>query len=106
VQKWRDVLVGIALIVLVLVRRVRGSILKGSSQSVELQELVRRLKVASIITFVFCEIPALVGLLLFLMGGFHKEFYLLLACSLAAMFVYFPKYEHWDTWLKKQSRFF
>lgn len=106
VQKWRDVFVGAALIVLVLVRRIRGAILKGGAQRAELPELVKRLKIASVVTFVFCELPAIVGLVLFLLGGFHKEFYLLLACSLAAMFVYFPKYEHWESWLKRQSRFY
>jgi len=52
----------------------------------------------SIITFAFCEVPAVLGLVLFLIGGLRTDFYILLAISLGVKFANFPKYAEWENW--------
>jgi F0F1-type ATP synthase membrane subunit c/vacuolar-type H+-ATPase subunit K len=86
------------LFVLVGVRMSRKSVLKkGTGDSPK--TLVNKLRTATIVTFALCEVPAILGLVLFLLGGSAKDFYSLALVSLAFMVLYFPRYRHWETWV-------
>ena len=95
-----DIFYGLALMALVAIRVLRKTLLK-SNPGDDGKILVRKLVVAHIVTYCLCEIPAILGLVLFLMGGHYREFYVLLLFSLLLMVLYFPKIDHWEAWLRK-----
>jgi hypothetical protein len=88
-----------AIVAVILIRILRQALLdrpagRGTGLS------LRRIQQASIVTMVLCEVPALLGLVLFLVGGFNVDFYLLLFVSLVLIFMYFPRLSHWRELLK------
>jgi hypothetical protein len=60
----------------------------------------RRLQKAILVVLVLGEIPAILGLGLFLVGGNGADFYMLLFASLALTFINFPRRAAWEEWLK------
>lgn len=101
----KDVFLFAVLLVLVIIRKVRSSILKKEKTDTR-KMVLNKLKTAAIATFALCEIPAVMGLVIFFMGGLDKEYYILLTCSIVAMFVYFPRFRHWQAFLGKVSSFY
>jgi hypothetical protein len=59
-----------------------------------------RLQRAAFLTLVLGEIPAMLGLVLFLIGGSAGDFYRLLAVSLVLVFIHFPRRGVWEESLK------
>ncbi len=55
----------------------------------------RRLITTSVITAAFAEVPAILGLVLFMLWGLSGDFYALLALSLALQTIYFPRLDGW-----------
>lgn len=98
----RYVFYGLAVIQVVIIRVLRGTLLK-KSPSDDAVKLKGKLFKASIFTSAFCEVPAIFGLVLFLLGGLYKDFYILLFVSLFLMFMFFPRYNNWETWLKENN---
>jgi F0F1-type ATP synthase membrane subunit c/vacuolar-type H+-ATPase subunit K len=88
----------VILFVLVGVRMIRKGVLKRAPGD-NPKALVNKLRVATILTFALCEVPAILGLVLFLLGGSSKDFYSLALVSVAFMVLYFPRYRHWETWV-------
>lgn len=79
----------------VLVRLAARSALKvrpGEDQ----RGLVSRLSRASVVTSALAEIPAVLGLVLFLLTGLSRDFYPLLFVSLFLEFMYFPRLRVWQ----------
>lgn len=93
------------LLVLVGIRRARKSILKKEKTDNK-ESLMNKLRIATIATFALGEVPALMGLIMFFMGGVTKEYYILLTCSIITMFIYFPRYRHWQAFVGRTSSFF
>lgn len=60
----------------------------------------RRLQGASLIMLVLGEIPAILGLGLFLLGGGASDFYKFLFVSIVLTFINFPRLGAWEEWLK------
>ncbi len=60
----------------------------------------RRLQTASLVILVLGEIPAVLGLALFLIGGNAADFYKFLFASLVLTFINFPRRTAWEEWLK------
>jgi hypothetical protein len=60
----------------------------------------RRLQKASLVILVLGEIPAILGLGLFLLGGNARDFYMFLFASLLLTFIQFPRRAAWEEWLK------
>jgi hypothetical protein len=54
---------------------------------------------ASVLTSALAEVPALFGLVLFLMSGLNVDFYVLTFVSLVLMFMFFPRYAGWVEWI-------
>jgi hypothetical protein len=99
----KDMFLIVPVFMFLMVRLVRNSILK-KSRSDDLNALLNKLKISTILTLALCEISAIVGLVLFLTGGLYKEFYVLLLCSMAAMVIYFPRLDHWAVWIRSTPR--
>ena len=57
---------------------------------------VDNLPQAAIITFALCESVAVLGLVLFLLGGNSLDFYVFMLISLGFFYLFFPKYDQWE----------
>lgn len=62
------------------------------------ETLLGRLTLVNIISLALSELPALLGLILFLGSGDAKDFYLLGIISLLLFYVFFPQYNFWVYW--------
>ncbi len=86
----------------VVIGFVRGAVLRSKSHE-SVDTLIEKLVRANIITLALCELPALFGLVLFFIGGFYTDFYILLGVSMLMLFFYFPKYNRWKEWIRKKA---
>jgi len=50
----------------------------------------------TVLTLCLAEIPALLGLILFLIAGYNRDFYILLFVSLFLLFMYLPRLKNWE----------
>ena len=99
---FRYVLYGLAVLEVLVIRIAQSLLLKrasGDTVKITAQKLFR----ASILTVCLSEIPAILGLVLFLIGGLNKDFYALLAVSLVLIFMYFPRLRSWEEWIGKNT---
>jgi hypothetical protein len=98
IERLRDGFLVAALAVFLGVRLVRKSLLK-QGQGESIRTLANRFRMVTIVTYALCEIPAILGLVLYFLGGLYREFYGLLFYSLLLMVIYFPRYDHWAAWI-------
>lgn len=56
----------------------------------------------SFVDLLLAEIPALLGLILFVIAGLNRDFYILVVVSLVLNFMYFPRLKTWDDVLQKK----
>jgi len=98
----RYIFYGLGIIQIIIIRILRGFLLKKSSSD-NLITLTSKLYKTSLLTSALCEGPAIYGLALFFLGGLSRDFYFLLFVSLFLMFMYFPRYNNWEEWLKKNK---
>lgn len=61
-------------------------------------EQVRRLITTAVVGAALAEVPAILGLILFMLSGLRGDFYALLVLSLALQAVYFPRLDGWREW--------
>jgi hypothetical protein len=91
-----------AAIVIVIFSRILNSlILRKSSQDAPVA-IVRKLSLAAIVSMALGEGPAIMGLALFLLGGFSRDFYMLLIVSFFLEFMYFPRLRNWQDYLENR----
>ena len=57
-----------------------------------------RLITTSVVTAALAEVPAILGLVLFMLWGLSGDFYALFALSLVLLAVYFPRLDGWREW--------
>ncbi len=88
-----------AIVAVILIRILRQSLLR-KRQGETAPAALRRIQRAALITLVLGEVPAVLGLILFLLFGFNIDFYLLLFVSMVLVFMYFPRLSHWQDMLK------
>ena len=67
-------------------------------------ERVRRMITANIIAFALCDAVALVGLVLFLLGGAREDFYTFLVLALIFLLIRWPRTEQWQAWYAARGR--
>jgi len=91
-----------AAIVIVISSRVMNSLILRKSRKVEAKAVIRKLSLAAIVSMALGEGPAVMGLALFWLGGFSRDFYMLLVVSLFLEFMYFPRLRSWEDYLKDQ----
>ncbi|MGD9642994.1 MAG: hypothetical protein AB7V08_09670 [Elusimicrobiales bacterium] len=61
---------------------------------------LKALTARAIITAALCEVPAVAGLILFLLTGYKADFYLLLAFSAGLEVYHFPRLARWEEKLR------
>lgn len=91
----RYVFYGIAVLLLLFIRRFPVWLRTGAG--VPEPERNTRLLQTSILTSALCEVPAILGLVMVLMTGSHRDFHYLLFLSLVLFVFYFPRRSFWVT---------
>ena len=103
IQILRYIFYGLAVFQLWVMRVLQRSLLKKAPTD-DLQALTVRLSTSAIVIYALCETPAIYGLVLFLLAGLYKDFYILLAYSLGLLLFHFPRYSRWEEWIGEGTR--
>lgn len=90
--------------VMVAIRLIQAVVLKKRPAAETSETRLRRVFAASVTVLVLTEVPAVLGFILFLLGGYNRDFYALLFVSLVLVFMYFPRPETWESHLRNASR--
>ena len=90
---------GAAIVVVILIRALRQTLLGRPSRD-DLRADLLRLQRAAVVTMVLGETPGILGFVLFLLGGYNIDFYILVFVSLFLVFMHFPRRASWEEWLK------
>jgi hypothetical protein len=98
-QTLRLALFGAAAIVVLLILVLRHSLFRVPAAS-DPAAAYRRLQGASFMVLVLGEIPAVLGLALFLIAGDYVDFYALFFASLVLTFINYPRRAAWEDALK------
>ncbi len=88
---------------IILMFVMRGALARQISSNDTLQTVAMKWRMISLISCAIAEIPAVCGLVLFLLAGARYEFYILWACSLALMVMFFPRRRQWQRWTDRPS---
>ena len=94
-----DVFYLVAFVAFIVVRVYRRRVLLKPKGHGETGERLKRLRTVSIVTFLLCETPALLGAALFAAAGYYREFYGFFLYSMLLMVLYFPRLNQWERWL-------
>ena len=86
-----------AAVVAGLIGVVRRALL-GRSPAGDTVGQTRRLVSTSITIAALAEVPAILGLVLFMLSGLRGDFYVLFLLSLVLQAVYFPRLDGWRQW--------
>ena len=92
---------GLGLIQIFLIKFIRETATK-SIATIDAKILVNHLQRMSMISAALCEVPVLLGLVLFLLSGNAQDFYILLVVSFVLFVMYFPRYTNWEEWIKSK----
>jgi hypothetical protein len=68
------------------------------------ETLLGRLALANIISLALAELPALLGLFLFLGSGEPRDFYLLLLISVLLFYAFFPRAGFWASYSRAMAK--
>jgi hypothetical protein len=98
----RYVFYGLAVIEVLSTRFLQGFLLRRAPGD-DGKTTVLKLARTAVVTLCLSEVPALLGLVLFLISGLNKDFYALLAVSLVLVFMYFPRFRSWEDWVEKKA---
>mgnify|MGYP000064832041 CR=1 FL=1 len=86
----------------VLLARILQSLLLKKKPGDTPEDLLNKLHRTSLILVIMSELPALFGLILFLIRGLYRDFYILLGISVVVLFIFFPRRRAWEEWLASQ----
>lgn len=95
----KDFVYGLAIVLPLFIKHIRKAIVKREAIKDE-KWLLKRLRTAVGLTMLTAAMPAVLGLGLFLLGGLYREFYISVAYSFLVIFLYFPRFAHWQVWAK------
>ena len=95
-QSLRYMFYFVAVLQIIIIRLLRGVMLKAGRSDSEDKPVIRIFHV-TILTLALAEIPALLGLVLFLLAGMNRDFYILLFVSFVLMFMFFPRINDWKS---------
>jgi hypothetical protein len=91
-----------AVVVVIGLRFLHARLTAAAMRAGDGPAAVRLLFRASVLGLTLAEVPSIIGLALFLLGGLNKDFYLLLFVSSALVFMYFPRAAAWTAVLEKR----
>ncbi|HET6364271.1 MAG TPA: hypothetical protein VFG02_04425 [Nitrospirota bacterium] len=102
----RYALFGVAAVIFFLIRTINNHFLVGDVRITgrtgavsRYSPDIQRLMTAAVITYAFCELIAVLGLVLYFLGGSPTDFYVFMLISLFFFSLYFPKYGRWEEWM-------
>ena len=81
---------------------VRRALL-GRSPAGDETAQARRLVSTSITIAALAEVPAILGLVLFMLSGLRGDFYVLFGLSLVLQALYFPRLDGWRQWVAEPA---
>lgn len=103
----RYALFGVAVVIFFLIRTINKHFLAGDFRisgrmgaASWYSPDIQRLMTAAVITYAFCESIAVLGFVIYFLGGSPTDFYIFMLISLFFFSVYFPKYGRWEEWMK------
>jgi hypothetical protein len=99
IPQLRYAVFGAAAAVVVLIRILRPRLLRKVPGE-DVKATLHRLQRAAAVTMILGEVPGILGLGLFLLGGFNIDFYVLVFASLFLAFIFFPRRIAWEEWLR------
>jgi hypothetical protein len=100
-QTWRYLIYGLSAAGIIIARLLQSVMLRKKPQNTPV-DLVDKLYRATLVVTVMSELPALFGLVLFLIGGLNRDFYILLGISVIVLFIFFPRHHAWENWIAGQ----
>ncbi len=86
-----------------ILARVLQSVLMKKKPGDSPEDLLNKIHRTSLIMVIMSELPALFGLILFLIRGLNRDFYILLGISVVVLFIFFPRRRAWEEWLVSQT---
>ena len=98
-QGLRLAVFGVAAVIVLLILVLRHRLFRVGPED-DARAAFRRLQRAALVVLVLGEIPACLGLALFLVAGDNVDFYALLFASLVLTFINFPRRAAWEDALK------
>jgi hypothetical protein len=92
----------LGLVQMFLIKFIRETATK-SITSVDENILANHLQRMSMISATLCEVPVVLGWVLFFLSGSSSDFYVLLIISFVLFVVYFPRYTNWEEWVRSKT---
>jgi len=99
----RYIFYGVAVVNIFIIRIIGGSLLRKRASD-EFKLIKLQLIRASIVIAALCEIPAILGLILFLLVGSVRDYYQLAGVSFILVFLHLPRYGKWEKWAKNPRK--
>ena len=91
---------GAAVLCVAIVRLVNSRMMRKAAASGDPAAATGILFRTNAVVLCLSEIPAILGLVLFLLAGYNRDFYVLLFVSLVLFFMYFPRLKNWEDTLQ------
>ncbi len=88
----------------IFIIRITGVSLLRKRNSDEFKLIRLQLLRASVVNAALCEIPAILGFILFLLVGSVRDYYQLAGVSFILVFLHFPRYGKWKEWAKNPKK--
>jgi hypothetical protein len=92
----------LGLVQIFLIKFIRETASK-SIMTVDAKILINYLQKMSIVSAALCEVPVILGLVLFFISGNAQDFYVLLIVSFVLFVMYFPRFSNWEEWIKSKT---
>ena len=92
----------LGLVQIFLIKFIRETATK-SITTVDEHILTSHLRRMSMISATLCEVPVVLGWVLFFLSGSSSDFYVLLIISFVLFVVYFPRYTNWEEWIRSKT---
>jgi hypothetical protein len=92
----------LGLVQIFLIKFIRDTATK-SITTVDAKTLINHLQRMSMISAALCEVPVILGFVLFFLSGNAADFYVLLVISFVIFVMYFPRYTNWEEWMKAKT---
>lgn len=91
-----------SIVILLLLRFIHGRRLRKIKALDDRSKALDHLFGTALIDLILAEIPAILGLILFLIAGYNWDFYVLLFVSLFLLFIYLPRLKNWEDILQNR----
>lgn len=102
IMKLRYLFYGLSALSVILARLLQALLLKKKTGDTP-ADLLNKLHRTSLVLVIMSELPAMFGLILFLVRGLVRDFYILLGVSVIVLFIFFPRRATWEQWLVEKA---